>query len=169
MSQTRTLTTTYTVSDVARTFESFRSNLRAYCESAGVDEELVERRADDVIAWARAKYCSAVNVILCDQRGARVRAAKFVVSESATGWKTDLPGENLWPFTPGGSIRLVCEPSTEWTSLDPVRQQAFRRALSLQWGVTDEDTTFSGMMIEGVRSYASNAYGLRHTTYRSTR
>ncbi len=80
MTQTFTKTITYTVADVSRTFESFRSNLRAYSESAGVDEELVDARADDVIAYARAKYLSAVSVILSDSQGARRRVAKFVVS-----------------------------------------------------------------------------------------
>lgn len=168
MTQTLTKTTTYTVADVSRTFESFRSNLRAYSESAGVDEELVDARADDVIAYARAKYLSAVSVVLLDSKGARVRGAKFVVSESATGWKTDTPGDNLWPSTPGGSIRLICNFTDAWGELRPEQQAAFKADLKRPWGPTSEDTTFSDMLMESSRTYASNAYGLTHTTYRST-
>jgi hypothetical protein len=167
MTQTLTKTTTYTVADVSRTFESFRSNLRAYSESAGVEEDLADARADDVIAYARAKYLSTVSVILSDSQGARLRVAKFVVSESATGWKTDMPGDNLWPRAPGGSIRLICKFTDAWGDLTPEQQAAFKRNLKRPWGPTNEDTTFSDMLMESTRTYASNAYGLTHTTYRS--
>lgn len=159
-------TQTYTVADVSKTFESFESNLRLFSRSSGVEEELVSGRAADVIAVARAKYLRSVAVILRDAVGERLRAAKFTVCEDASGWKVDMPGDNLWPRTPGGSICIILTYNDEWWGLSEAQRQNFKSKLTLHWGPTNEDTSFADMDDEGSRRYASNAYGLHHNSFR---
>lgn len=166
MTQTITKQYTYTVADVSKAFESFRSNLRLLAASSGVDEELVDSRADDVVAYARAKYLTGVHVRLHDAAGGLVRAATFTVSEDASGWKVDMPGDNFWPRTPSGSINIVVTCNDTWHSMPEPAKQKFRGSLSRPWGPSDADLSYDDMESEGSRRYASNAYGLQHTSYR---
>ena len=166
MTLTITRQQTYTVADVSRAFESFRSNLRLFANTSGVDVELVDDRADDVLAYARAKYLTSVHVHLCDAAGELLRAAKFTVSEDASGWKGDMPGDNFWPYTPGGSMRIILTCGDAWQKLAQPAKEQFRESLTLSWGSSDQDLSYTDMVPEGSRRYASNAYGLQQTSYR---
>src|SRR5271163_4924832 len=103
MSNTATRTTTYTKVDVDKAFESFKSSLRLLCMSSGCDEDLVDRRAGDLLSFAYAGYVESVNVILRTAAGARIRALKLTVFEEAGSWQSEMPGDNVWPATDGGS------------------------------------------------------------------
>jgi hypothetical protein len=126
---------------------------------------LVERRADDVLALAHAGYLTRVSVMLWDAAGQRVRAARFTVSEDAGSWTSDMPGDNIWPVTSGGSVSIVVHYSKSWVALSAARQAEFRQGLALPWAPTDQDTTFAEMEADGTRRYASNAYGLEQATF----
>lgn len=169
MTTTRTIQATYTVADVGKAFESFRSNLRAIAESTGLATDKVERWADDVIALARAGYLASVSVVLYDGQGVRQRATRFTPSENASGWKSELPGSNLWPSTPAGSLSLVVQYSPTWDALSEESKASFKKTLKCSWGPSSEDTSFSDLMVERTRYYASNAYGLEHVTFRRQR
>jgi hypothetical protein len=134
--------------------------------SSGCNVGSVDTWADDVLTLAYAGYLSSVSVVLFGADGARVRAAKFVVSEDAGGWASEMPGDNIWPLTIGGRISPILHYSKSWTSLSPVRQTEFRESLTVKWTPTDQDTTFADMETGGTRRYASNAYGLEQTTFR---
>jgi hypothetical protein len=166
MSNTVTRTVTYTRVDVGKTFESFRSNLRMICMSSGCDGDSVEQRADDVLTLAYAGYLKRVDVVLFSATGQRLRAGKFAVSEDAGGWSSDMPGDNIWPATAGGSISLIIHYSKSWSALSEARQAEFRQGLTIKWVPSNQDTTFAEMEADGARRYASNAYGLEQTTFR---
>lgn len=154
------------MADVSKTFESFRSNLRAIAESTQLSINMVDRWADDIISFARAKYIKSVSIALHDAQNVRVRGAKFAPSENASGWKIDMPGNNLWPETPNGSLMIFVEYNDTWHSLSATTKEAFTTTLKLVWSPSDMDTTFSDMTPESTRHYASNSYGIQHTTYR---
>ena len=166
MTLTITRQQTYTVADVNKAFESFRSNLRLFSNTSGVDVDLVDARADDVLAYARAKYLTSVHLHLRDSAGTRLRAAEFTVSADASGWKSDMPGDNFWPHTPGGSIRIILCFNDSWHTLSHDVRQAFKADLKRPWGPSDEDLSYTDMVPEGSRRYASNAYGLQQNSYR---
>lgn len=166
MSNTVTKTVTYTKTDVGKTFESFRSNLRMMCMSARVEAETVDARADDVLAFAYAGYLKGVDVILYDAKPARIRAARFMVSEDAAGWACEMPGDNVWPVTSGGSLTVIVHYAQSWFDLSESRKSEFRKKLKVWWGPTKEDTTFGDMDAAGTRRYASNAYGLEQNTFK---
>lgn len=167
MTQTLTRQYTYTVTDIAKTFEFFHSNLRLFSEFSGVERDRVDDRAADVVAFARAKYLKDVHVMLFDANGKRIRAAKFTVSEDAGGWKSDLPGGTIWPQTPGGYIRIVVSYSQAWHNLSEAEQQQFKSELRLPWGPSEQDTTYADMEAEETWRYSSNNYGLAHAGFRS--
>jgi hypothetical protein len=166
MTQTITKQYTYTVADVSKAFESFRSDLRLFSATSGVEEELVDARADDVLAFARAKYLTGVHVRLHDAAGGLIRAARYTVSENASGWKSEMPGDNFWPSMKGGRINIVVTFNDTWHSMSESSKQKFRDSLSRPWGPSDADLSYNDMEVEGSRNYASNAYGLQHTNYR---
>ncbi|NVJ09074.1 hypothetical protein HUW63_28045 [Myxococcus sp. AM001] len=154
------------MADVSKTFESFRSNLRAIAESTQLSIDMVDRWADDIISFARAKYIKSVSIALHDTQNTCVRGAKFTPSESASGWVINMPGNNLWPATPNGSLMVIVEYNDTWHSLAANTKADFKATLKLAWSPSDIDTTFSGMTPESTRHYASNSYGIQHTTYR---
>lgn len=163
---TRTDTYTYTRVDVGKTFESFRSNLRMVANTSGCGVESVDTWADDVLTLAYAGYLVSVSVVLLSANGERLRAAKFLISEDAGGWASEMPGDNVWPRTGGGRISLILSYSKAWASLSTERQTKFKESLAVKWVPTDQDTTFADMETGGTRRYASNAYGLEQTTFR---
>ena len=167
MTQTLTRQYTYTVTDIGKTFEFFQSNLRLFSECSGVERDLVDDRAADVVTFARAKYIEAVHVMLFDVKGTRLRAAKFTISEDAGTWKSDLPGGTLWPHTPGGHICIVVSYSKAWGDLSDAARQKFKSELRLSWGPSSQDTTYADMVAEETWRYASSNYGLAHTGFRS--
>lgn len=167
MTQTLTRQYTYTVTDISKTFEFFHSNLRLFSECSGVENHLVDDRAADVVAFARAKYIEAVHVMLFDGQDSRLRAAKFTISEDAGTWKSDLPGGTLWPRTPGGHISIVVSYNQSWYDLSEGARQKFKSALRLNWRPSDRDTTYADMVADETWRYASNNYGLAHTGFRS--
>lgn len=167
MTYTLTRQQTYTITDISKVFEFFHSNLRLFSECSGVDRDLVDDRAADVIAYARAKYIKEVHVILYDARNTRIRAARFTVSEDAGSWKSDLPGGTLWPYTPDGCIRLVVIWSQAWADLPDAAKVTFKSGLRRPWGASDVDTSYADMEVEEAWRYASNNYGLAHTGFRS--
>jgi len=167
MTQTLTRQQTYTVTDIGKTFEFFHSNLRLFSDCSGVDRNLVDDRAADVVAFARAKYLKEVHVMLYNAQGSRIRAARFTVSEDASGWKSDLPGGTLWPQTPGGHIYIVVSYNQTWATLSDEAKQKFKSALRVSWGPSSADTTYADMVAEETWQYASSNYGLAQTGFRS--
>src|SRR5574341_806610 len=107
MTATLTKTFTYTQVDVAKTFESFASNLRLFVDSTGLNgAKWAEDTIADVLALASSKYLRVAHVQLWDAAGIRRRVARFTISENAVAWTTELPGDNVWPLTPGGQLRI---------------------------------------------------------------
>src|SRR4051812_9238477 len=143
MTQTVTRTATYTKVDVDKTFESFRSFLRLISTTSGLSMERVDDRTDDVLAFANAGYLKDVSLILTNANGVRIRAAKFTVSESATGWSSDMPGDNIWPTTQGGTLSIVVNHNANWDLLSQTTRAKFLESLRLSWGPSDADTSFS--------------------------
>ena len=54
----------------------------------------------DLKVFAEKGYLLHVSLVLKDKDGNQIRGAVYKVADSATGWTSERPGNNLWPCTP---------------------------------------------------------------------
>lgn len=161
-------TQTKTVADIRRVLNSFAADFSMKAQSTGLwTRAEIEEAAEDLIAFASAGYIDAIVIILWDAAGKRLRGRKYIVSNSAIGWENDLPGNNLWPQTPGGSLQLIAVMSAEWWILTSDGQQNAKQRLAVKgaWPSKSVNVSFSGMTASRDRRYASNGFGLERWTY----
>ena len=127
-------------------------------------ENVVRTTVEQTLGGLRA-ICK--NDKLKDASGKEIRGSRYVVSNSAIGWTNDLPGNNLWPNTPGGMLQLVAVMSESWHRLTAQGQADAQQKIGIKgtWGVTNADTSFSGLSGTQDRQYASNGFGLKRWTY----
>jgi hypothetical protein len=163
-----TATYTKTVADVRNVLNSFAADFSMKAQSTGLRERAdVERTVEDLIAFANAGYLDSIALSLRDASGKEIRGGRYVVSNSAIGWTNDLPGDNLWPRTPGGTLTLTAVMSEEWHKLSPQSQADAQQKIGIkgQWPTTTADISFSGLNSSQDRQYASNGFGLKRWTY----
>ena len=106
-----------------------------------------------------------VKLILKDKDGRKIRAAVYNISESAMGWVSERPGNDLWPRTPDGSLTVVAVLTATWWKKTDSEKEAFAKNLRGLWPYTAEDTSFVGMNASSGQRYASNGYGWQRTNY----
>ena len=161
-------TQTKTVADVRRVLNSFGADFSMKAQSTGLrTREDVEGTVADLIAYADAGYLVTIVLSLRDASGKEIRGSRYVVSENAIGWSNDLPGNNLWPKTPGGELKLIAEMSQSWNKLNVQGQEDAKKRIGIKtnWGNTNADTSFSGLSGTQDRQYSSNGFGLKRWTY----
>lgn len=164
---TFTLSSTYTITDVAKVVDRFAADYHMIAQATGlVSRDHVVNVVHDVKLMAQRGYLKRVDLVLRNAAGEKVRAAKYTVSTDASGWTSDRPGNNLWPRLAGGDLRVVVSYSDAWWALTEYQRDAFKRnECVLYWSNTDIDTSYSGMIGRVDRRYSSNAYGMERTTY----
>jgi len=107
MTATATQTTTFTVADIRKVVENFAADFSMMAQATGLwSRESVAEVVYDLRVFAEYGYLVSVSVILRDAGGNKIRAAVYSVSEAASSWKSEQPGNNLWPKTVGGSLKF---------------------------------------------------------------
>ena len=117
--------------------------------------------------FAEQGYLIDVNLILKDHEGNVLRASVYKVSESAIGWSNDRPGNNMWPRTPDGVLKVVANLNAAWWSKTDAQKAAFVQNWNLHssWDATSEDLSFNGLSSTPGQRYASNGYGWARTDH----
>jgi hypothetical protein len=165
---TGTQTTTFTVVDIRRVVENFAADFAMIGAATGLrTRDQVASTVQDLGLFAELGYLVEISVFLENSSGAQLRAVKYVVSKSATGWATQMPGNNLWPKIPNTNLRVIAMFSDEWWQKTDEQKQTIRQRYSIQgaWSHTNTDTTF-GHLTGGIdRRYASNGYGMERKSY----
>ena len=164
-------TKTFSEADVGRVMGSLAADLWMIVQSAGLSAEWPQSEIDlivsDIKAYACAEYVENVKVVLWNEAGRMVRARKYEVSTKAGRWSNDRPGDNLWPSTPNGFLKLVVRFGLAWDCLTDSKRKAFRASKGIVgvWDRKSGDTPI--VMMDGTadRRYASNRYGLQRVTY----
>lgn len=166
MTYSFTTTSTFTTTDVKRVIDYFTADFDMIAQSTGLrTRENVQQIASDIRKMAEAGYLEEVNLYLVDGAGITRRAAKYVVTESASLWSSDKPSKNLWPQYPGGQLMVHVTYNSSWSSLTLVQRLAFQATYSSTWGYETLDTTFPMLMQSSNQKYSSNSYGLAKTTF----
>ncbi len=163
MSTSGTKTTTYTIADIRKVVENFAADFSMMAQATGLrTRENVQGIVADLNAFANAGYLEQVTLVLKDSVGTEIRGAVYKVSESAVGWKSDSPGNNLWPYTPGGKLNVTATLSSSWWSKDD--KEAFIAPLNGTWP-SGTGASLAGMSSSSGQKYASNGYGWERTNY----
>lgn len=168
MSTATTRTTTYTVADIRKVVENFAADFSMMAQSTGLrTTEDVGKVVSDLRVLAEHGYLEEVTLFLVDASGNNIQVARYKVSESASGWKSDRPGDSLWPKTPGGALRVLASVTSAWSNMSDEGRQAFisKTRLNYPWAPAEWDTSLSGLTSSAGQKYASNAYGWERTNY----
>lgn len=168
MSSIGTQTTTYTVADIRKVVENFAADFSMMAQATGLrSRENVAEIVSDLRVFAEYGYLTQVTLILKNEDGINIRAARYNVSESASGWTTERPGNNLWPRTPDGSLYVLAAMTATWWSKTDAQKEAFinNQALFGSWPVISEDTSLGGLNSSAGQKYASRGYGWERTNY----
>lgn len=168
MSTTGTQTQTYTVVDIRKVLDHFAADFTMISQATGLwSPASVATTVSDLKEFAEAGYLTQVNLILKDKAGTVLKAAVFKVSNAAVGWASERPGNDLWPRTPDGTLKLVADLNQKWWDMQDDGRQAFisSHSLNSKWPVSSEDTSFSGLASSSGQRYASNGYGLQRQNF----
>src|SRR6266850_1326027 len=148
MSVTTTRTTTYTVADIRKVVDNFAADFSMMAQATGLrTRENVATVVSDLKTLAETGYLIDVTLYLFDKDGHKIRAARYRVSDSASGWQSERPGNNLWPRTEGGSLRVMANLTDAWDNMSSEGRQAFirDRGMNYPWSPAAWDTSLSGL------------------------
>ncbi len=168
MSLAATRTVTFTVADIKKVVNNFAADFSMMAQATGLrSREMVAATVADLKTFAAQGYLIDVTLILKDRGGKQIRAAVYKVSESAMGWVSDRPGNNLWPRTPDGALNVIANLSNDWWIKTDAQKSAFinQYGLNGSWPVTDESLSFAGLTSSAGQRYASNGYAWERTNY----
>ncbi len=162
MSATKTGSTTHTTADVQKVMLRVLADFAMVAESTGcwTSQEAADY-AHDVEELSKDGHLKHADVTLLD--GSReVKATRFVPSVSGTGMHNQRPGDLLWPYMAGASLRLVLRYNS---SYDAAARKAMTLRLRINWTPTDADTSHSGLHTQPGREYSSNGFGIERTDW----
>jgi hypothetical protein len=168
MSTAASFTKTFTVADIRKVVDNFAADFSMMAQSTGLrTRDNVAEVVSDLKVFAEERLLIEVTMILKDSAGSQIRGAKYRVSDSATGWESDRPGNALWPRTPGGSLRIVADLSSIWWGKSKADKDSLRtrHEMTFEWSQGSEDTSLSGLSAVAAQRYSSNGYGWARTNY----
>jgi hypothetical protein len=168
LSSIGTQTATFTNVDIRKVVENFAADFSMMSQATGLrTRESVSKVVYDLRVFAEYAYLVSVTLILKDKDGIKLRAALYEVSESATGWVSEQPGDNLWPRTPGGSLYVLATMNSNWWNKTSAGKETFLKNQSMNgtWDLTTEDNSLAGLISSAGQKYASRGYGWERTNY----
>tara|TARA_R110002096_G_scaffold300196_1_gene494899 strand:- start:2025 stop:2537 length:513 start_codon:yes stop_codon:yes gene_type:complete len=166
---TTTRTSTYTVTDIRKTFENCIADIRMIARRTGKwDINYVDRLGKDILKLAENKYLSCVTIILKrNNTNYQVRAAKFTVNDNGNTSEGDRAGKNYdWPSDEDTYLSVVLSYTSTWHSLTAEQQSKFSKDLEINWTSTSEDLTFSHLRSDNAQLYGSKTYEVQKTNFK---
>jgi hypothetical protein len=168
MSTSGTQTTTYSVVDVRKVVDCFAADFSMKAQATGLrTRESVAGVVSDLKIFAENGYLSDVQLILKDDKGTEIRGTVYTVSDNAVGWSSDRPGNNLWPRTPGGTLKVIATMNQSWWDKTDAEKTAFisRNSMYSSWAKNTDGTSLANLSSSTGQRYASNGYGWQRTNY----
>jgi|SRR6478735_7153372 len=165
---TGTYEATFTVADIKKVVDRFAADFAMMGEATGLrTREQVAKLVTEIKIYAEAEYLQEIDVTLLDAAGREMRAAQYKVSNSATGWTNQQPGNNMWPAMPGGRLRITLVMNKKWSELNQTQRDEFDRRNGLVWPDRPTDLTHQTMIKEFDRRYVSNGYGMEKNIFKA--
>ncbi len=168
MGATGTVSKTFTTVDIRKVVENFAADASMMAQSTGLlSRDYIGKVVADLNKFADARMLISVQIMLKDAQGIKLRAAVYKVSEAAIGWVSERPGNNFWPRTPNGSLRICASMTAAWNAKSAAQKAAFvkEQGLNWPWDPTTEDLSLYGLIVSAGQKYASNGYGWQRDDY----
>ena len=165
-SRTYEATNEYTVADIKRVVDRFAADFYMIGMATGLrTREQIAKTVSDIKIYAEAEYLQSIDVTLFDTGGSEVKAVQYRVSNNAGGWTNQQPGNNLWPYSPTGTLKITISMSTSWFKLTEAQRIRFDEFNGLTWPDGNRDLSHSTLIKQFDRQYASNGYGMEKNIY----
>jgi hypothetical protein len=164
-----TITSTYTVVDIRKVFESCEADLRIIARRTGKwNMDYTEQVIHDIIRMAENDYLKSVDIVLQDSIGRVIRAAKFVVNTNGTAISGDRAGTNDWTEIPNTFLNVILSHTPKWDVLSPEQRNSFMtdNHFQINWVPSNIDTSYSHLTKSLGQLYASKGYELQKENYR---
>lgn len=165
---TGTYEATFTVADIEKVVDRFAADYAMIGQATGLrTREQVAKVVSEIKVYAEAEYLEKIDITLFDSVGKELQAAQYKVSESATGWTNQQPGNNMWPPTPVGKLRVTITMNRRWFALTQEQRDDFDRRHGLVWPDRTTDLTHQAMIRQFDRRYVSNGYGMEKHIFKA--
>lgn len=163
-----TYTDTFNRDDIRRVYASFAADYKIVAEWTELHSAaFIEQTIVEIKALAEEQYLKEVHMQLVSSSGVIREAAVYRVTTNAALWSADKPGDLYWDSEPGDSLNLIVYFTQKWWDLTPTARAAFEEAHLPGWGTSDFDGNYGGLIPATDKRFASRAYGMERTTYRS--
>ena len=157
----RTITQTYTRTDIRRVFENFQADLHMLAtRTRAMELDHALNCAHDVCLMAQEECLRRVHVQLYDSERNLIKVHRYSVEKDEIS-NSERPGGNRWPCLPDGSLCVIVEYSDSQVAERLKRSGKFK----IRWSPSSLSTDYSGMQSDDGRLYSSNTYGLRRDTF----
>ena len=168
MSASATQTKTYSVVDIRKVVDNFAADYSMKSQSTGLNtRDQVANVVYDLTIFAEYEYLLSVELVLEDSDGDVIKGTEYTVSNQAIGWSSERPGNNLWPRTPGGVLRVTASLNSAWWSKTEASKAIFleRHKMKGSWPTATEETSFAHLSSSSGQQYSSNGYGWQRTNH----
>lgn len=168
---TRTNTSTYTVVDIRKTFESCEADLRTIARRTGKwTTAYVSDIMHDVIKLAENGYLEVLSIALKRRSNDYIiRAAKFTVNDNGRALESDRAGRNNdWEDIDDTYLTVYLTYSSEWHNLSTSQKRDFQNNnnFKISWTTTSDDTSFSHLSSSRAQLYGSKGYEVQKTNFK---
>lgn len=165
---TGTYEATFTVADIKKVVDRFAADYMMIGQATGLhSREAVDKNVADIKIYAEAGYLHEIDITLFDPAGKELHAVQYKVSDAAGGWMNQQPGNNMWPATPGGKLRIILIMNKKWIDLGRAQQDEFERRRGLVWPNSTTDLTHQTLAKQFDRRYVSNGYGMEKNIFKA--
>jgi hypothetical protein len=169
MTTTSTCTSTYTVTDIRKVFESCEADLRIIARRTGKwNVDYTEKVIHDIVKMAENYFLKSVDIVLQNSSGTAIRAAKFVVNANGTATSGDRAGLNDWIEIPNTSLTVILSYTSDWNNLTGDQKNKFmtENDFQISWVNSNIDNTFPNLNKEFGQLYASKGFELQKVNYK---
>lgn len=169
MYSTTTNTSTYTVTDIRKTFEGCEADIRMIARRTGKwSMAYVDRVFHDIIKLAEEEYLYSVDITLLDAANNVIRATKYVVNANGTAIVSDRAGANDWSDIENTQLYVILSYTQKWYNLTIEQKNKFQsdNAFEINWTPSIVDNNFRHLNQSQGQLYASKGYELQKTIYK---
>lgn len=169
MYNTSTITSTYTVVDIRKTFEGCEADIRMIARRTGKwSMTYVDQVFHDILKFAEEEYLSAVDIVLLDAADKPIMATKFTVNANGTATVSDRAGANDWTDIQNTRLTVILSHTAKWHGLTPEQQAKFQsdNSFAINWVASAIDNTFPHLNKAQGQLYASKGFELQKQNFK---
>lgn len=164
-----TITKTYTVTDIRKTFENFQAELGMIARRTGKwEHNYVEKVSYDVLKFAENKYLKSVDIILMDPQNQKpILATKYTVSLDGRSMNGDRAGGVNWPNVENTYLTIVLSYTADWLSRSQEERRRFQEDNNFKvgWESCSIDINYPHLSKAKAQLFGSKGYELQKENF----